>query len=112
MRKGTAMILTVFLSVLGAGVALAGGAASGDALAEKVHAAISAKNAEAISALYNWEGGAAGDCRPAAGSRGVHDPGSGAAGSRFVRCPRTFPWCRNWVTRSSCRMSTSKGSLF
>lgn len=56
MKQQTAMILAACLSILFAGGALAGGAESGDALAEKVHAAISAKDAEAISALYNWEG--------------------------------------------------------
>ena len=56
MTKPKAMIAAVYLSILCSGAALAGGAASGDALAEKVHAAISVKDAEAISALYNWEG--------------------------------------------------------
>ncbi len=56
MKEKIALVLTVYLSIMCSGVALAGGAASGDALAEKVHAAISAKDAEAISALYNWEG--------------------------------------------------------
>jgi hypothetical protein len=56
MKEQKVMILAVCLSILCSGVALAGGAASADALAEKVHAAITAKDAEAISSLYNWEG--------------------------------------------------------
>jgi hypothetical protein len=56
MKGPKAEILAVCLSILYSGVAMAGGAASGDALAEKVHAAISAKDVAAISALYNWEG--------------------------------------------------------
>ena len=56
MKERKAIILAFCLSTLNSGAALADGAASGDALAEKVHAAIFAKDAEAISALYNWEG--------------------------------------------------------
>lgn len=56
MKEPKAMILALCLSIVCCGDAFAGGAASGDALAEKVHAAISAKDAAAISALYNWEG--------------------------------------------------------
>ena len=49
MKEQKTMILGLCLSILCSGIALAGGAVSGDALAEKVHTAISAKDVEAIS---------------------------------------------------------------
>ena len=54
--RRTSLAVGLSLALLSTGTVIADGAGSGEELAQKVHAAISANDVAAISALYNWEG--------------------------------------------------------